>query len=140
MEFRFIALYCIGSKTITKEMAVNELIKLNPEKAQKIINTFKRKNLLQAIVYSYTANWIYKQFNECFAKKNYAAVLYTTYTIFQELVKQIKYQPLLQVKAGTVLYRGVSSDAANNLAVGQMAHWTSFSSTSPESDSPKVFN
>jgi len=138
MQFRVVAKLSMGSSKITPEKVLNELMNLNPSDGSSIATLFseKAKDILHAIIYLYSTNYIYRPFNTCFAKHNYTKVMYTIAVCLRELGKR----PELKMSKGTILYRGVNISDKSKYQIGKTGYWPAFSSTSKSYNVAKNYN
>lgn len=90
------------------ESILDELCTLNPKNASEIQNIFelKKKEILKAILYLYSTNHIYKEFNGELQKGLYKNLLNTLTLTAQNLLSNENYSNLYHSK-GAVLYRGI---------------------------------
>jgi len=95
---------------------LKELISLNPPSEKEIKSTFVKKEfeILKAIIYLYSTNFIYNQFNQRLIERLYRKLLNTMTTTVQELLFNDRYSAQRYGNGG-VLYRGVKGIASEIL-------------------------
>ena len=93
-----------NSDIIKFEQILDEMKMLNKIKGNDIANilTERKNDLFKAIIYLYTTNLIYKEYNEAFIQNNLHALSYSSSLCYYEAIKrkELHFQ-------GIYLYRGI---------------------------------
>ena len=117
-EFRQVLFFYMGfnakcdyNASISKISA--ELVNLNLECEFSIRNNFelRKEQILKAIVYLYSTNDIYTEFNKTLAYKKYDQLLNTLCMIIHELDSSNKAYKDLFMKPGEIIYRGIKTSS-----------------------------
>lgn len=94
-----------------KDLILKELTLLNKEKTNEIATLFheREKNILNAIIYLYSTNYIYKFFNQTLASRSYKQLLITLTTTTKEILTW-EYPNHKNSKEVRYLYRGIKGN------------------------------
>lgn len=123
-------LLSVKNNQIERKQIMEELMDLaNSEGEKNVIKEYfsKATDLLQAILFTYSTNAIYKNFNMCFASNCYEKIAETLTFAFSRVMIEMKTK---KIKPGEKLYRGMKGDRASSYRNNNTAFWKAFTSTS----------
>ena len=100
------------------------------QEKNEIKQTFaKSKDLLQTVLYTYSTDAIYRNFNNCFATDSYEKILETLTFTFSCVLEEMK-KPSKKISPETKLYRGVRGDRTDLHRTHNTTFWKAFTSAS----------
>ena len=104
------------NKSFKNEDILTELCRLNNVEAKNIEKIFeaKKSEILKAVLFLYSTNYIYKDFNSQLQKKLYKTLLNSLTVTAQNLLLNDKYSDFYHAD-GAVLYRGIKQ-SSNSLS------------------------
>ena len=112
---------------------VEELINLTdkPEEKNEIKVRFEQNStLFQLIIYTYSTNAIYRNFNKVLASDEYHKILETLTYLFSCILSKMSQNKEKSAGPGTFLYRGTKRSRGDEYMNNNRMFWKAFTSTS----------